>query len=216
MGERWRKFFKSREWGPTRVFGSVMPSEPVAFQQGLTKAEQEDRELLKKARKRNARRRDVSEPRLPMYGLLYRVILQRIEAERAHHLALDCLSLLMGNKRLQRALQLFQIRWCPTHWLVWTPYDHCPACNRYLRTAAHLRKVLEAALNAADEERRGLAQPDPEGQEYVYRVCWQANGETWRGRLVKRLGVAVRQRDDKAHLGAWVERALLGDWKRVG
>jgi hypothetical protein len=75
----------------------------------------------------------VSEPRLSVYGLFYRVILQRIEAERAHHLALDCLALLMDPKRLQRAVYLLQIRWCPVHWLVWTPYDYCPACNRYLR-----------------------------------------------------------------------------------
>ena len=46
------KWFFGQEWKPTRVFGSVMPSEPVAFQQGLTKAEQEDRELLKEARAR--------------------------------------------------------------------------------------------------------------------------------------------------------------------
>jgi hypothetical protein len=44
-----KKIFGFREWKPTRVFGSVMPSEPVAFQEGLTKAEIEDRELVKEA-----------------------------------------------------------------------------------------------------------------------------------------------------------------------
>jgi|HubBroStandDraft_5_1064220.scaffolds.fasta_scaffold15491_6 hypothetical protein len=77
------------------------------------------------------------------------------------------------------------------------------------------RVAMEAAIRAADEKRRELAQAVPEGQEYVYRTCWRANGETWRGRLVKRLSVAVRQRDEKAHLEVWVERALLGTWEKL-
>lgn len=82
------------------------------------------------------------------------------------------------------------------------------------------RDAMEAALNAADEKRRELAQADPEGQEYAYRTVWRrrSNGEITRSRelVSQESGSKVAAGLTDGHFEAWVERALLGTWERVG
>jgi hypothetical protein len=61
------------------------------------------------------------------------------------------------------------------------------------------RDAMEAALNAADEKRRELAQALPEGQEYAYRVAWdvgRCEGRTAQGRIgLRSLGRACSPRN---------------------
>lgn len=77
--------------------------------------------------------------------------------------------------------------------------------------------AMEAALKAADEKRRELAQADPEGQEYAYRIC----RERISGRIIREKRRFRTEGEARywanAHLMPvwWVERALLGTWEKL-
>jgi hypothetical protein len=79
---------------------------------------------------------------------------------------------------------------------------------------------MEAAVRGADEKRRELAQADPEGREYAYRVVWDAKEEkgvaAGSSKLLGKTGAEqVKENFERDGFNVWVERALVGDWERV-
>jgi hypothetical protein len=78
-------------------------------------------------------------------------------------------------------------------------------------TKASEEERLKIAISAADEKRRELA--GPEGQRYAYRVCCRhLTAESWyRSEADARYWAEKFLRREW-----WLERALLGDWERVG
>lgn len=76
------------------------------------------------------------------------------------------------------------------------------------------REDVEAAIRAADEKRRELARTVPEGQEYAYRIAWDAGRE---GIMRSEPTSLARAKEFERNLEGvpWVECALLGTWEKL-